>query len=119
MNYDKQKPLTQEEIDYINSKNGVCVIELTTYPKGYIHVEIGWDLPIRITRNEDEFYFGFDDKEQANKENYWVVYPDQNSEVGFDFEIKQFKNIDAALGYAIGEYKRWLELRLKYLNEIT
>ena len=84
MNYEKQSPLTQEEIDYIRLKGNINVSNLSTYPGGYIHVEINWDLPIKITRNEDEFKV---DK-TTNKENYWVVYPSIKTETSFDFKIK-------------------------------
>lgn len=106
MNYDKQKPLTQEEIDYINSKDGLCVMNSPRYPKGYIHVEIAWSLPVEVYRNYDEFFFGV--PRIANKENYWVVSPSYERgrrEYSFNFETKQFKNIDDALKYGFNEYK--------------
>jgi hypothetical protein len=114
MNYDKQIPLTQEEIDYINSKDNMCIVGLPYYTYGYIYVEIAWDLPIRITRNEDSFWFNG----ESNKENYWVVYADSTSEIGFNFDIKQFKNIDKALEYGITEYKKWLIKRSEYVNAL-
>lgn len=119
MNYEKQKPLTQEEIDYINSKENLCVVELATYPKGYIHVKIAWKLPINITRNEDSFWWGNEPGKgltESNKENYWVVYPDGRSERGFDFDTKQFKDIDKALEYGVKEYKKWLKSRQRLIN---
>lgn len=118
MNYDKQKPLTQEEIDYINSKNNLCVMNITNYPKGFIHVEIGSPLPIKITRNEDSFWWDAGLTEN-NKENYWVVYPDSNSEYSFDFETKQFKDVDKAIEYVLKKYKQWLEGRLKLVETIN
>ena len=115
MNYDKQKPLTQEEIDCINSKNNICVVNIRNYPKGYIHTEIAWDLPITITRNEDGFWFN--NYTESNKDNYWVVYPDDDSEKSLETETKQFKDISKALNYAITAYEKWLKNRLSYLEK--
>lgn len=115
MNYDKQKPLTQEEIDYINSKKNIKLICIPHYQNNNIHVEIKWGLPIKITRNEDSIWWnGYT---ESNKENYWVVYPHGDSaEYCFDLPVTQFKNIDKAIEYALKWYKVWIENRLQYLN---
>lgn len=119
MNYNKQKSLTHKEIDYINSINKIRFINITTYPEGNIHVEILWNFPIKITRNEDEFHFGKELRE-SNKENYWIVYPSNNTEgdFRFDFEVKQFKNIDKALKYGLTEYRKWLDKRILQVKDI-
>jgi hypothetical protein len=117
MNYDNQKPLTQKEINYINSKKGISLMHISHYSNNNIHVEIAWALPIKITRNEDSFWW--DNYKESNKENYWVVYPDSDSEYTFQIPIKQFENIDDALSYGKQWYKNWLHSRLEYLNEIV
>ena len=33
MNYDKQKPLMQNEIDYIDSINTIALMNISNYPK--------------------------------------------------------------------------------------
>lgn len=116
MNYDKQKSLTQKEIDYINSIKSIMLIEINTYPKGNVHVEILWDLPINITRNRDEFLINSDTK---NIENYWVVYPSIRAESDFYFKGEQFKNIKQALKYSISEYKKWLKKRNMDVKQIN
>jgi hypothetical protein len=117
MNYDKQRPLTKKEIDYIDSIKTIRLIEMSTYPKGYIHVEILWNLPINITRNKDEFWFGENLKE-SNKENYWVVCSSDRAESDFTFRAEQFKNIKQALKYGISEYKKWLKKRNAEIKQI-
>lgn len=115
MDYTKQKPLTQAEINYINSKNNLCVINISTYPLGYIHTKIAWLLPINITRNEDSFWFN--NYKEKNKENYWVVYPDNNNkEIDLIFEVKQFKDIDEAINYGVNKYKNWLQNKIEYVK---
>ena len=115
MDYDKQKPLTQEEINHINSKKNICLKHMLHYENNNIHVEVVWGLPIKITRNEDSFWWnGYT---ESNKENYWVVYPDVDGmEYFFEFPISQFKNVDKAIEYALKWYKIWIENRLQFLN---
>jgi len=116
MNYDKQKPLAQKEIDYINSVDAIDLINISNYPKGNIHVGILWDLPINITRNRDEFFIN---SNTINIENYWVVCPSYGAEQDFEFPVKQFKNIKKALKYGISEYKKWLKKRIMDMKEIN
>jgi hypothetical protein len=118
MNFDKQKPLTKKEIDYINSKENIGFINIPRYPSGNVHVKIVWALPISITRNEDPFYWYDSLKEESNKENYWVVYPDGDSEKSFEFQVKQFKDIDEALNYGLECYKYWLNCMMNVVNSI-
>jgi len=117
MNYDKQKPLTQEEINYINSKNNINLKCIPHYKDNNIHMEIEWELPIKITRNEDSFWWN--NCTESNKENYWVVYPNVNNiENTFEFPITQFKNIDKAIEYALKWYKVWLGNRLEFIETL-
>ena len=119
MNYDKQIPLTQEEIDYINSKPNIKLKQIPDYPKNNVHVEIDWNIPIKIRRNEDGFYFGYGYAE-VNKTNYWVVHSYEHSETDFriDFETRQFKDIDDALNYAIESYEKWINYRAEYIKSL-
>lgn len=117
MNYDKQTPLTDEEIRYINSKEKVKVTPLSSYPENDVHMEIIWNLPIKITRNEDEIWFnGF---KESNKENWWLVYPEIYTENNFFnlFEVKQFENIDHAIEHALKQYQKWLTKRMSDIQE--
>jgi len=117
MEYEKQKPLTQVEIDYIHSKQNIHLSDIPHYAKGYIHTEIKWKLPIMITRNEDSFWFGKNSSE-SNKANYWIVRVSDEAEQSFEVEIKQFKNIEDALTYGVKCYKSWINNRQDVVKNI-
>jgi len=115
MNYDKQKPLTNEEINYLRSSKIINFRNIPTYPQNNIHVEIYWNkyIPIKITRNEDEvILYGT----IVNKENYWVVYPVFESDL--DFKASQFKDIKDALKYGLEEYEKWLKEKEIIVNKL-
>lgn len=114
MNYKKQVPISQSEIDFVNSIPFVELINIHNYPNNGKHVEIMWQLPIRITRNEDSFWLNGITR---NKANYWCVYTLDTSEEDFDFKQKQFKDVKKAIEYAVKQYKLWLEKRLSYVKK--
>lgn len=117
MEYKKQRPLTQVEIDYIHSKQNIHLSDIPHYSQGYIHAEIRWKLPIIITRNEDSFWFG-KNLSESNKENYWVVRVSDDAEQSFEVVTKQFKDIDEALTYGAKCYKDWINNRQDLVKNI-
>lgn len=94
------------------------VENLPNYPKTGEHVGlIGHDLPYEITKGEDQWWYkNKDGKEVGSQRKLWYVHSYETSD--FPVQTKGFKTWQAALKYAIKEYRKWLRSQKALCDEV-
>ena len=97
------------------------IMPIKNYPDNGDHVEVVFKhyYPLRITKGEDQWFFK-DTKgiQRKNNVKLFVVYSYTISGEDFDFQIKQFLDVDNAILYAINQYKKYLKVKIKQTREV-